>query len=94
VREAVNHLQTTPLAAMGQTYCHLRDTLINFERQRLFGIPENSYMGEALSTFGSEVQLGGFHDLEMQSANDVMLQFCNFDEPGIWWSGTDTGSYS
>ena len=76
---------------MGQSYARLRDTLIDFERHRLFGITENPYPGGTLSSFSSEVQPGGVHNLEMQLENDVMLQLCNFDEPALLWPETSIG---
>lgn len=85
-REAISHLQTTQLFTLGETYAQLRDALLDFERQRLFGVFHPSPTGEALPASSSGPQMVEFGALLMVSEYDTMLEMCNFDYDLMLWS--------
>lgn len=84
-REAISHLQTTQLFTLGKTYTQLRDALLDFERQRLFGVFQPSPTVEALPASSSGSQMVEFGAPPMVSEYDTMLEMCNLDYDLMLW---------
>lgn len=80
--DGVNHLRTTPLAGLAQNYSQLRETLVNFERHRLWA---DTWIDPALvdyTTMQGDVEVQGSTDLGDADC-DAMLQFLHsYQVPG------------
>lgn len=75
----VNHLRTTPLAGLAQSYSQLRETLVNFERQCLWGGTYDVPALVDLSMMQGDIQLERVTALRDEDC-DAMLQFLQSDQ--------------